>query len=101
LRVLRPGGLLVNADKYAPQDESERFACLGVALGRFFDAFVPLGKLDLLREWVLHNLADQAPERAMLADDTLAELAGLGFSDLRLGPRWNMEALLVARKPGV
>ena len=79
---------------------SKRFACLGVALGRFFDAFVPLGKLDLLREWVLHNLADQAPERAMLADDTLAELAGLGFSDLRLGPRWNMEALLVARKTG-
>lgn len=98
-RTLRPGGTFINADKYAPQDEKARFEALGIALGRFFDAFVPLGKLDLLRDWVLHNLADQGPERVMLADDTLAELARLGFTGLQFKPRWNMEALLIAFKP--
>ena len=36
------GGLFVNADKYAPQDDQARFEALGVALKRFFDVFLPL-----------------------------------------------------------
>jgi tRNA (cmo5U34)-methyltransferase len=98
-RVLKPGGLFVNADKYAPPDE-QRFRELQVALGRFFDAFVPLGKLDLLREWVLHNVADQAPDRVMKEEDTVQELTRIGFQGIDVRCRNNMEAVLVASKPG-
>jgi len=97
LRVLKPGGLFVNADKYAEGD-AERFHALGVTLGRFFDTFVPLGKLDLLRAWVLHNVADQGPERVMKEIETVEELKRLGFATVNTSSRMNMEALLVATK---
>jgi hypothetical protein len=96
--VLRPGGLFVNADKYAEADE-QRFRALQVALGRFFDAFVPLGKLDLLRDWVLHNVADQGPDRVMKEADAVGELREIGFREIAVCDRHNMEAVLTARKP--
>jgi len=99
LRVLKPGGVFVNADKYAEGD-AERFRALGVTLGRFFDVFVPLGKLDLLRSWVLHNVADQGPERVMKEIETIDELKRLGFASVTTSSRMNMEALLVATKAG-
>jgi SAM-dependent methyltransferase len=99
-RVLKPGGLFVNADKYAEGDE-QRYRALQVALGRFFDAFVPLGKLDLLRDWVLHNVADQGPDRVMREEDAVRELRGIAFRDVAVRDRHNMEAVLTARKPKV
>ena len=98
-RILAEGGLFVNADKYAPQDDNKRFEALGTALARFFDAYAPLGKLDLLKEWVLHNVADQAPNRCMKEGDTIAALEKIGFSRIQILYRSNMEAVLVASKP--
>jgi len=95
-RVLRPGGLFVNADKYA-EDGAQRFRALDIALGRFFDALVPIGKLNLLRAWVLHNVADQSPERVMKETETIEELRRLGFREITVADRHNMEAVLVAR----
>ena len=97
-RVLSPGGLFVNADKYAPQDDIERFNALGVALARFFDAFIPPGKYDLLKDWVLHNVADQGPDRVMKEMDTIQTLRDIGFVDIQIVYRHNMEGVLVARK---
>ncbi len=99
-RVLRPGGLFVNADKYASSDE-QRFGALQGTLGRFFDLFVPLGKLDLLRACVLHEVADERPERVMWEADTVRELADLGFGNAEVRSRLQMAALLVANKPGL
>jgi ubiquinone/menaquinone biosynthesis C-methylase UbiE len=97
-RVLKPGGLFVNADKYVESDE-QRFKGLQVALGRFFDALVPLGKFDLLRDWVLHNVADQGPDRVMKEADAVEELTSIGFRSVAVRSRMNMEALLTALKP--
>ena len=98
-RVLVPGGLFINADKYAPQDDVQRFKALGTALGRFFDAYAPLGKIDLLKDWVLHNVDDQSPERSMKERDTIDTLRSAGFFDIEIIYRENMEAVLKARKP--
>jgi SAM-dependent methyltransferase len=98
-RVLQPGGVFANADKYAGDDE-ERFRGLQAILGRFFDCFVPLGKLDLLRDAVLHEVADEAPDRVMREADAVRELAEIGFRDTEVGRRHGLVALLVARKPG-
>jgi SAM-dependent methyltransferase len=97
-RVLAPGGLFVNSDKYTPQDDDERFAGLGVAVQRFFDALVPLRKYTLLEEWVLHSVTDQEPDRVMKEKDAVAELKRLGFVRVALRQRENMEALVTARK---
>jgi ubiquinone/menaquinone biosynthesis C-methylase UbiE len=97
-RVLKPAGVFVNADKYAQGDE-QRFQALQVAVARFFDAIVPLGKVELLRAWVIHNIADQAPDRVMKEEEAIQELTDIGFRGIDVRCRNNMEAVLVARKP--
>ena len=98
-RVLKPGGLFVNADKYSLEGQ-EMFDQLGLQLERFFDAFVPLGKIDLLREWVLHNVADQAPDRVMREKDAVKEMGEIGFGDIKVHYRHGLEAVVSGRKPG-
>jgi tRNA (cmo5U34)-methyltransferase len=97
-RVLKPGGVFINGDKYAP-DGQEQFTALGVQLGRFFDAFVPLGQYELLKEWVLHNVADQAPDRVMKEKESLDAMRQVGFVNLEILYRDNMEAVLAGGKP--
>lgn len=96
-RVLKPEGLFLNADKYAPEGQ-KRYEALLVQLERFFDAFVPLGKYDLLKEWVLHNVADQAPDRVMRERDSVQTMERIGYTGINILCRNNMEAVVVARK---
>ncbi len=97
-RCLRPGGLFVNADKYALDDDERRFEELGAQLNRFFDAFVPLGKYDLLKEWVVHNVADQAPGHAMKEKEALSSMTGTGFVEVKLLYRHGLEAVVKGEK---
>ncbi|MFW5695445.1 MAG: class I SAM-dependent methyltransferase [Alkalispirochaeta sp.] len=97
-RVLRPAGLFTNADKYAPEGQ-EQFDALVYQVERFFDAFVKLGKLDLLRKWVTHNITDQSPQFVMPAATTPDRLSQLGFTNVEVGNRSHMQAVLTAWKP--
>jgi ubiquinone/menaquinone biosynthesis C-methylase UbiE len=97
-RALKPGGRFINADRYVRNDE-ERIQRLLRILERFFDTFVPLGKLDLLREAVLHEVADEAPDRVMREDDTLRELAAIGFRPIEVTHRCLTAAVLTAIRP--
>jgi tRNA (cmo5U34)-methyltransferase len=96
-RSLKPGGQFVNADKYAATEE-QRFEALRVSLDKLFEVFIPLGKLDVLRECVLHNVADQAPERVMWEDETVEVLRRLGFATVDFLYRDKVQAVLVAIK---
>jgi ubiquinone/menaquinone biosynthesis C-methylase UbiE len=98
-RVLKPGGRFINGDRFTV-DEEQRFQRLHCVLERFFDLFVPLGKMDLLRASVLHEIGDEAPERLMREDDTLRELAAIGFNNVGVQKRLLMASLLVASRPG-
>jgi SAM-dependent methyltransferase len=99
-RVLLPGGLFVNGDKFA-LDDTQRFAGLHVSLERFFDLLVPLGKLDLLRDCVLHNVADESPERVMREHEVVQELSSIGFQDVTIRCRYEVAAVLVATRSNV
>lgn len=68
-------------------------------LERFFNAFVPLGKVELLREWVLHNVADQAPDGVMREGEALQEKEGINFEDLKVHFRHGLEAVVSRKKP--
>jgi SAM-dependent methyltransferase len=96
VRVLRPGGLFVNGDKYA-QGPSTHAVALNQQLRRFFDAYLPLGKYDFLRDFVLHNVADEAPDRLMTEADSLSEVAEMGCR-ANVVYRNGMEGVLVAKK---
>ena len=97
-RVLAPSGILINADKYAQSGEAHRDA-LRWQLGLFFDVLAPREKYDLLREWVLHYVEDEAADRVMPEADAIARLERLGFRDAKIVYRRYMDAVLVARKP--
>jgi tRNA (cmo5U34)-methyltransferase len=97
-RVLAPGGLLINADKYAQDGQAHRDA-LHWQVGRFFDVFGAAQKYDTLREWVLHYVEDEAADRVMQEADAIACLQRLGFENVRIVYRKYMDAVLVAQKP--
>jgi ubiquinone/menaquinone biosynthesis C-methylase UbiE len=98
LRVLGSSGLFAVADKFV-RNEVQRWERLRLVMKRFFAVLVPLGKLDLLRECVLHEIADEAPDRLMREDETMQELVELGFCDVKIRARFEIGALLVAHSP--
>lgn len=98
LASLRPGGLFLNADKYSPQDDQERFEALRKAVSRFFDVLMPLEKYKTLEDWTLHYIDDQAPCRVMKMDDARDELSRIGFEEITIHYQENIEAVLAARK---
>jgi SAM-dependent methyltransferase len=97
-RVLRPGAVFLNADKYAPDGQAQ-FEALVTQLNRFFGAFVPLGKYELLRDWVVHNVMDQSPHRCQREGASVTQMQSLGFERVHVHGRSNMEAVLVAYTP--
>ncbi len=98
-RVLAPSGILINADKYAQGGEAHRDA-LRWQLGLFFDVLAARERYDLLREWVLHYVEDEAADRVMQEAEAVVSLEQLGFRDVKIVYRHYMDAVLVARKPG-
>jgi len=96
-RIIKPGGLFINADKYA-LNSRDRYQSLAIEIKRYFDVFVPLGKYDLLKEWVLHHILDSAPGRVMYESSSLRRLVSLGFVTAQIVYRNNMIAILKAEK---
>ena len=97
-RVLAPGGLFINADKYAQSGKAHREA-LRWQLGLFFDVLGRHQQYDLLKDWVLHYVEDEAPDRVMPETGAIERLERTGFSDVEIVYRKHMDAVLVARKP--
>jgi ubiquinone/menaquinone biosynthesis C-methylase UbiE len=95
LRVLKPGGLFVNGDKYA-QHGMEHHRALHEQMERFFEAYLPIGKYEFLREFVLHNLDDEAPSRIMHEAEAMDQMTKIGFKDIRVAYRRGMEAVVAA-----
>jgi len=97
-RVLKPGGLFINADKYAQAGQAHHDA-LRWQLRLFFDVLVPRRQYDLLRDWVLHYVEDEMPGRVMPEANALARLKRIGFVDETIVYRKHMDAVLTAQKP--
>lgn len=96
-RVLRTGGLYTNADKYSPGGQ-EQFDALARHVDHFFAAFVPRGKTELLRKWVMHNISDQSPRHVMFADETVSRLEQHGFRKVTIEQQSGLQAILRAFK---
>lgn len=97
LRVLKPGGLFVNADKIAHPDNRQHAKDLREQI-EAFSAYDSVGRPDLRVEWTDHYLADEATHLDELEHNAALEAAG--FVDVRTIWRARMEAIVAARKPG-
>lgn len=92
-RILKPGGLFVNGDKYPPDDTAEFYRLLPLHLAPFFDTLGPAGRADLLKEVVLHELADLAPDRVMKEGEFMRQAREIGYDNCEFIGRRNFDAV--------
>ena len=97
-RVLKPGGLFINGDKYPPDDPAEFYRILPLHLAPFFDVLGPAGRVDLLKEVVLHELADLAPDRVMKENEFLREASEIGYGGCKFTCRKNFDTVFYGDK---
>jgi len=96
-RVLRPGGVFVNADKLAePRPRHEEVFLKQLTL--VIDEYTKVGRSDLMREWIVHYLEDNIPGVLWFESEAIDQLKSLGFSEIKNTFRCDLEATLVAVK---
>ncbi len=95
-RIMKKGGLFVNADKYARDEEHNED--LQWQLQQFREKYDAIGRPDLKEEWTKHYLEDEAPKVIMLEEEAIAEMKKIGFSSIDILLRKKMEAILSCQK---
>ena len=96
-RVLRHGGIFVNADKIA-RDDMEKRAEVYVEQIRRFDVFDEIGKPDIKTEWIEHYKIDEQPHIVYVESIALAQMSRVGFRGASVIYREMMEAVVVGAK---
>ncbi|MFH1802216.1 MAG: class I SAM-dependent methyltransferase [archaeon] len=97
-RVLKTGGLFVNADKYALDDEEEHKESLRWQMNLFNTAFSKINRPDLKDVWTKHYLDDDVPELIMKEGESSRFMESIGFKNIKQIFRAHMDAVVVAEK---
>ena len=98
-RVLKPGGLFVNGDRYALDDISAHTRQLQADISHWFSVLTEMQRLDLLEHWVVHVMSDESENHVMRETPALDLLWNTGFTEIRLTNRNEANALVTAVKP--
>lgn len=99
LRVLKPGGIFVNGDRFAIDDPTQHLASTQADIRHWFKTFGELKRYDLLEDWVVHLLSDESPDHIMHTATTLSTLQSLGFAEVHSLYREGVDMLITATKP--
>lgn len=99
LRVLKPGGVFVNGDRYAIDEPAEHLRQTQEEVRGYFRVFLAMRRPDLLEQWVVHLFSDESEEHLMRLQPALGEMAELGYADLHTHHRDGVNALVSGRKP--
>jgi tRNA (cmo5U34)-methyltransferase len=98
-RVLKPGALFVNGDKYAQDDvrkhkrDYKQFKdCLTKMDQKYGDA-------EWTKQWIEHYNFDEKPEIIMFENKAIEEMSQIGFVKVKNTFRRQMESIVVAYKP--
>ncbi|MGY6277798.1 methyltransferase domain-containing protein [Methylomonas sp. MgM2] len=97
-RVLVPGGRFINGDRYALDDVQLHTRNTQQEVAGYFEVLKRMDRLDLLEQWVLHVIGDEAENRIMRESAALSQLSDAGFHDVRLTERRKGNALVTAVK---
>lgn len=96
-RVLRPGGMFINNDKYATEDRREYVREMTEQIIRY-DVLREKGRDDLRRLWIEHEIEDGLPERIMWLGESLEQLKTAGFVNIQVLKRLGQYAIITACK---
>jgi len=98
-RVLKPGGLFVNGDRYALDDIVAHTRLIQQEVSGYFAVLTKMQRLDLLERWIVHLFSDESENHVMRESQALRQLQQTGFVDIKLTDRQQVNALLTASKP--
>lgn len=98
-RVLRPGGLFVNGDRYAMDDRDAHLEDTQNVVRGWFRLFREIDRLDLLEDWIVHLISDESPRTIMYFGPSLAQLREIGFQDVTVDFRDGVDTLVRAVRP--
>ncbi|MDT8406823.1 MAG: class I SAM-dependent methyltransferase [Methylococcales bacterium] len=98
-RVLKPGGLFVNGDRYGLDDINAHTESIQLEVRRYFEVLTEMNRLDLLEQWIVHLFSDESENHVMRTHISLDLLKFLGFTDIQLSHRQQVNALVTALKP--
>ncbi len=98
-RVLKPGGLFINGDRYALDDLVKHTRLIQNEVSGYFKVLTRINKLDVLEHWIVHLFNDESENHVMREAVALAELKTAGFSGIKLAHRLEVNALVTAIKP--
>lgn len=99
LRVLKPGGIFVNGDRYAFDDPAEHLRATQEEVKGWFRQFREMDRLDLLEQWVVHLFSDESPNHVMPLAASCSEMAQLGYANVLIHQRQGVNTLLTGTKP--
>lgn len=97
-RLLKPGGLFVNMDRYAHDDPKVFKKWLEWQIGMYKKVFSELGKEDLIKQWVEHEAYDSRPDVLMKQKSSVADMKKAGFKDSKFVFRKRTYSVLTAKK---
>ena len=99
LRVLKPGGLFVNGDRYAVDDAGEHLRNTQDEVKGYFNVFLAMNRPELLEQWIVHLFSDESEEHIMRLQSALDAMAEIGYRGIDLHFRDGPNALVSAVKP--
>ncbi len=97
-RVLKKGGQFINGDRYALDDISVHTDMIQQEVAHYFKVLTKLNKLDVLEHWIIHLFNDESENHVMRETITLQQLKSIGFVDIALSDRQEVNALVTADK---
>ncbi len=98
-RVLRPGGLFVNGDRYGLDDAAEHTRLTQAEARHYFETFSAVNRYDLLEQWIIHLFSDESADHLMRLGPALAAMRDIGFEPIEAPFRDGVNTLLTAGKP--
>lgn len=99
LRVLKPGGLFVNGDRYAVDDQEQHLRNTQEEVRGWFRVFLDMNRPDLLEHWIVHLFSDESEDHIMRLQPALDAMAEIGFRDIGVHYREGVNALVGGVKP--
>ncbi len=97
-RVLKPGGQLINGDRYGLDDISAHTRLIQKEVSGYFKALIGINKLGVLEHWIVHLFSDESENHVMRETFSLQQLKLAGFREIVLSNRCEVNALVLAVK---
>lgn len=97
-RVLKKEGMFINGDRYGLDDIALHTQLIQKEVAGYFKVLTRLKKLDVLEHWIIHLFNDESENHVMRESVALQQLKSVGFVDVMLSSRLEVNALVTAKK---